>query len=276
MAHEGHGNHWERILGDVAQIRRWLPVMVERGRLIGPPPQGGALPDGATFAIGWPDTPLCGLALISAVQETAQPRFVLVSGYPLAAKGIRRRLLVERINPWQNGIEAWITTRLPSGDGPDLTFFDTHFYANRHRLRVGLEAEFILAGLAYTAEVAHPKPVVITKPETIRAMRQGTERPDDLSPIEFHLEGAAMLFPHDKYAPDEYQFQSPVKAVETFDAFDTRITRLTVTVARPMESESDEIDIDLYVSDLMWRTSERPRPGADVGGILWLQGRLAA
>ncbi len=272
MAHEGHGNHWQGLVGERV-TDRWLPIMVERGRLIDPRTDGSS-PNSTTLGIAWPDTPLGGLALIS--RKTAETNFVLVSGYPFAVKGVRHRLLIEQIFPWQNGIEAWIKASLPGGDGPDLTFFDTRFYANRRRLHIGSEAEFILAGLAYTAEVIHPEPVLITNPETIRVMRAKTDQPDSLDPIEVSMEGAAVLLPKDAYAPDEYQFQGPVKMVEAFDAFDMRIIKLRLTVARLRDTDATDIDIDLYVSDHVWRTGERPLSGSDVRGLFWLQGHLAA
>lgn len=274
MWHQGHGNHWQGIFDDDALMQHWLPVILEQGRLIEARPEGTPAP-GTTLGIAWPDLPLCGLSLVSAAPDQAGSRMVLFSAYPFAAKGTRRRLLVDQIIPWGEGAEAWIKTSSPDG-GPGLTFFDTRFYANRDRLSVGLEAEFILAGLAYFAEVAHPEPILITKPETIRAMRAGTERADDPSPIEVHMAGGATLFPRDQYAPDEYEFQGPVKRVETFELFDRHFTRLTLTVARLLEPNDADIDLDIYLGDHVWRSNERPLPGADVRGIFWLQGCLAA
>lgn len=274
MAHEGHGNHWQCIFEDLQLLMPLLPKMVERGRFIDKVEKGG-LADGATAGIAWPDTPLRALSLISGVHKNGVRQQLLVSGFPYAASGPRRRLVVEEIIPWQNGIEAWIKASPPGDGGPSLTFFDTRFYANHHLMKTGLEADFVLAGLAYFAEVAHPEPVLITKEDTIRAMRAGTAQADDLSPIEVRMEGAAMLFPRDDYAPDEYEFQAPVKMVETFDVFDRRMSKLTITVARLMDDNDPDIDIELFVGDHVWRSNERPMPGADIRGVLWLQGYLS-
>ena len=275
MAHEGHGNHWECIFEDVEQLTQFLPKMVERGRLIDKIDKGG-LADGDTVGIAWPDAPLRGLSLISGVRESGVPRQLFMSAFPYAASGLRRRLVVEEIIPWQNGIEGWIKASPPGDDGPSLTFFDTRFYANQRLMKRGLEAEFMLAGLAYFAEVAHTEPILITKEDTIRAMRAGTAQADDLSPIEVRMDGAAMLFPQDKYAPDEYEFHAPVKMIETFDVFDRRMAKLTITVARLLEADDPDIDLELFVGDHVWRSNERPMPGSDVQGVLWLQGCLSA
>lgn len=274
MAHEGHGNHWQCVFEDLQQLMRLLPTMIECGHFLDDVGKGG-LAEGATVGITWPNTPLRALSLISNVREGGVSHQHLVSGFPYAAGGLHQRLVIEEIIPWQNGIEAWIKASPPGDDGPSLTFFDTRFYANRHLMKVGLEAEFILAGLAYFAEVAHPEPVVIAKEDTIRAMRAGTAQADDLSPIEIHMEGAAILLPQDDYAPDEYEFQGPVKMIETFNVFDKAVTKLTLTVARLLDAIDSDIDIELFVGDHVWRTDERPLPGEDVRGLLWLQGFLS-
>jgi len=273
MAHEGHGNHWQSVLGDVEEIDRWLPLALQQGRL----DHGSKASPAAGEAIGiiWPDSHLCCLSIVSAASENPKPELVLTSAYPFAARGTRHRLKVDEIVPWQNGLEAWIKTRVPGIDGLSLTFFDSRYYASRDRLSVGVEAEFIIAGLAYTAEVAHPEIVRIDEPEKIRAMRAGTERADDLSPIEIDLKGAAILFARDEYAPDEYEFSGPVRTIESFDAFGTRITCLTSTLLRLVDSDDLDFDVTLYISDHAWRTNERALPGADVRGFLWLQGYLA-
>src|SRR5581483_8843074 len=101
---------------------------------------------------------------------------------------------------------AWIKTRVPGIDGLSLTFFDSRYYASRDRLSVGVEAEFIIAGLAYTAEVAHPEIVRIDEPEKIRAMRAGTERADDLSKIKINMRGFAFFFVRKKSPQEDYVF----------------------------------------------------------------------
>lgn len=275
MAYEGHGNHWQCLFDVENGIRDWLPVMVERGCLIDPRPANDGLGAGEVVGIAYPDTPLRTLSLIVGMRKNGTMRQVLASAYPFAVKGVRRRLVVEDVIPWQGDIEAWIRTSFPDGDGPELTFFDSRYYANKKRIGVGMEADFILAGMAYFAEVVHPEPILIETPDVIRAMRAGTDRADDPSPVEVRMEGAAILFPREERAPHEYEFQAPVTAVEAFDLLGRRMVRLTVTVARLIDHEDEDVAIDLYVSDHVWGSNERPMPGADVRGLMWLQGYLA-
>lgn len=273
--HEGHGNHWECVVENVEDLlENDLRVMLEHGRLIDPRPDR-PLQDGDVVGLSYGDTPLRALSLIAGRRDGDQLGQVFASGYPFAVQGVRHRLVIDEIIPWQEGMEAWIKASFPDGDGPQLGFFDTRYYAHHSRLKVGMEADFVLAGLAYSAEVAHPEPVTITDPAVIQSMRQGTNDPDDTSPIKILLTGGAFLFPREDYAPDEFEFQAPVKAAQPFELRGRRLVRLTVTLVRLLDRVDEDIDIDLYVAEHVWRSNERPMPGADVQGVMWLQGYLA-
>jgi len=76
---------------------------------------------------------------------------------------VHHRLTIETISPWQAGFEAWIEAGW--NEGPSVTFFDTRYYANRERYRIGKTYGFVLAGLAYLVEVTRPAPILITDPE---------------------------------------------------------------------------------------------------------------
>ena len=51
-----------------------------------------------------------------------------------------------------------------------------------------------------------------------------------------------------------------------------RITRLKVTVLRLSELDVEDVNLEVYVDEARWESNERPMPGADVRGLLWLQG----
>ncbi len=275
--HEGHGDHWHTLEREQDMVAdRWLRRSVEQGKLLETGRPSGPLAEGEAVGIQWSETPLRILSLIAGMpNDDGELGNVLASAYPCADKGIKHRLVIEEVWPWENGIEGWVKAIFPNDAGPSLTFFDTHYYANRHRYQVGAEADFVLAAVAYHAEVAHPEPVFIEKLETIRAMRAGTEREGDDSPIEVRLEGAAILFPTEKFAPDDCEFQVPVKEIETFTLGELDVTRLSVTVLRLDQLDDEDINIDLYVPDHCWGSEERPAVGSDIKGLLWLQGYLA-
>lgn len=284
MPYQNHGDHWGCLSENVEEfVQRLSPLMLTHGRCIDPHPSDrrsgsdGILAAGESIGLVWPESPLCGLSVISGLEESGAVSQVLMSSYPFVITGARYTLTVMEIIPWSNGVEAWIKACPPNSEGPLLTFFDTRYYAYRDRLRIGQQAEFALAGLVYAAEVVHPEPILITDPDAIRKLRVETSELDEITPMELQTEGAAILLPGDEEeAPDDYQFQGPVKAVETVTVFDQSITRFTATVARlPKPGDADiDLDIELYVANHAWRTEERPVWGSDVRGYVWLQGCL--
>lgn len=86
------------------------------------------------------------------------------------------------------------------------------------------------------------------------------------SSINIQLAGRAFLFPREDFAPDEFEFQAPVKAVQPFERLGQRMVRLTVTLVRLLGRVDEDIDIELYVAEHVWRSNERPMPGADRPG----------
>ncbi|CUW37141.1 conserved protein of unknown function [Magnetospirillum sp. XM-1] len=274
--YEGHGSHWKCLVEDLDKAEdEWLRPTLTNGRVIDKW-SSGPLAMREAVGIAWPDTPLRILSIVvGETGQDGQPGNVFASAFPWAAHGTRHCLVIDNVQSWSNGLEGWITASFPEGDGPSLTFFDTRFYANKDRYAVGKEMDFILGAVAYQATVVHPEPVFIEKIETIRAMRAGSEREGDDSPIEVQMAGAAILFPRDDLSPGDHEFQGPVREVQTFDLSGRQITRLSVTLSRIHERESEDVNVTIYVEEGHWGSNERPLPGADVQGMLWLQGYLS-
>ena len=274
-ADAGHGDHWGCLEEEVSELPdRWLRRAVADG-MMADHREPGPLEEGEAIGIVWPaEGSLRVLSLIAGVSdEDGEVRNVLASAYPYAHTGRVYRLVIEDIIPWANGIEGWLTASFAGEDGPIVTFFDTRFYAHNQEYRIGMEADFILSGLAYRAVDAHPDPVFITDPDRIRAMRAGTDRADDESPVEIRLNGAAILIPRSDADPDDYEFQAPVLERERFDLNGRQVMRLTATVMRLSDSDRD-ISIDIYVGEHGWGNDARPSVGSDVQGVLWLQGHM--
>lgn len=270
---ERHGDHWSCLEENLDALEdSWLRKALEQGHVVDQRPNG-PLSEGDVVGIAWPDLPLRVLTLIVGERNEAGDLCnVMASAYPWAFEGVSHHLVIDDIQPWESGIGAWVTAGFPDGDGPSLTFFDTRYYANKSHYQVGQEANFVLAAVAYRAEVVHPEPVLIEKLETIRAMRAGTPNEGDDSPIEIQLAGAAMLLPRDDALPGDHEFQGPVKEVEQFELNGRRVMRLALTMVRLLERDDADIDVYLYVDERRWSNDERPTPGTDIRGVFWLQG----
>lgn len=239
-------------------FENWLPTVTYGGKRL-EPREAGQLAVGETIGLVGPDdAPLATLIIMTGVEDDeGGTSHAGVSAYPYAVEGGRCRLVVRDVTPWDGDMEGWVTVSVPHSDVV-FTFFDTRFYINHSRYVVGEEADFVLAGLAYGAFVDD---------------RQAL----DLGERSLDLKGAAMLVHHDEADPDDYDFMAPVQASEPTAMGPFPLTRATVTVLRPdcADGVARDLVIPLYVPDRCWRGEARPRPGDDLSGSLWLQGRLA-
>lgn len=239
-------------------FENWLPTVTYDGKAL-ERREAGQLAVGETIGLVGPaEATLATLIVMTGVDDgEGGSRHVGVSAYPYAVDGARYRLVVREVTPWEGDMEGWVTVSVPHSDVL-FTFFDTRFYANHRRYVVGEEMEFLLAGLAYGAYVDDRQTL-------------------DLGERTLELKGAAMLVHHDEADPDDYDFMAPVQASAPTAMGPFPLTRTVVTVLRPDCSDGKERDlvIPLYVPERCWRGDARPRPGDDLSGSLWLQGRLA-
>src|SRR5262249_50721676 len=151
--------------------------------------------------------------------------------------------------------EGWLVGSIPNAEGPEFTFFDTHFFQYGKSYSYGMEANFALAGLCYWAGVIR---------QESKLVRMSHYRDGDFNPREFLMAGAAMLVPHEesRLGPDTYQFQGPAKQVEALETPFGNVTLVTATVVRVgLTGSWVDVDIGLYVPDRVWATNERPAPG---------------
>ena len=206
----------------------------------------------------WPhDTPLRILMLLSPrEQEDGSAGTFLEALYPMSADGAAVRLVIEEMQPWANGFEGRLRARFADGDGRSFVFFDTRFYRNAERYTVGMEADFNLSGLAMKAWVGHEEMVHIPEETTLR--------------------GQSFLIRWDKFPEDTYVFRGPVIGVATFDMGKRKIVTLSIKTLRYATVDGNIADVVLpvHVDSEKWGNNERPMPGADAQGFLWLHGYL--
>jgi len=183
----------------------------------------------------------------------------LVSAYPEADGGHVWPVTVRELVPWANGVEGQI-----AGDcnGATVSFFDTRFYANGHKYRVGETYDFQMGALAYTLGPALDKEALL----------------DDGTGAKVSFRGACAYMPaslgNEDADIDDLWFHSPLGGkVEADQLADRRMSVYPITIAIP---QGFEMNLDLYAADHAVLPSLADRkPGDDLEGFLWLQGRLA-
>ncbi len=176
------------------------------------------------------------------------------TAYPMALDGVVHEVTVDGIEEWANGLEGQVVGSI----GPAfLAFFDTRYYRNAGRYRVGENYPVALAAFAYTLREAEPQ--TITDPEG----RKHSTR------------NVAGYRPFPRGDVDDFVYQFPVKSVGTVQLCGRTVYRLLVPLFRlPDESgEHRDIDITLYAAEHV-TGGYVPRVGDAVTGVLWLQGTL--
>jgi len=184
---------------------------------------------------------------------------VLATAYPEVQDGPVWPILIQEIIPWANGIEGQISGTSYGALG---RFFDTRFYANANKYRVGETYNFHMGALAYT--IGHA-------PETEAESSIGAK---------ISFKGASAYMPAssgsagDDAEIDDFWFHSPLEGEPSETALaDQTLTAYPIIMAIPN-------DVELHVTVFAARHTLASdmaliRPGDDMQGFLWLQGHLA-
>jgi hypothetical protein len=211
------------------------------------------------------------MGAVSIVVSTAGKTY-LHSGFPVVeSRSTPHRVRVIQIYERSFGLEACIAAEVGNAT---VVFFDPYYALSKQHYSVGSDVDVRFAGLAYTISVPTPG-------QTVHHPEIG-----DVS-----LDGAAILLPlanregiggetkgfglayiteHNSEADlDDYQFRAPVQAVSSETFLGVDIARVMATVMRP----DDETPFDLEIAFLPRSPdAERVVAGADISGVLWLQG----
>lgn len=275
------GAHWEAFdeQGAEAMLAE-LPTYLRDARLPEPLPlpahPAHAVPD--TWAEGlhlfWPDARR-GLAITTRLDAEAK-QMLVVSIYPHCGDATEFDLEIDEVHVWESGVEAQIDASLSEAS---LSFFDTHYIWTRSEYERGRTLRFSLTGLAYDAAPCTVFELPFTpNPEQVawdaqRALARGET--DYQPPNTIQLAGMAVFIPVAEWDIDDYSFRGPVKAVDAFDDFLGQAGwKVRVTIMRALDTETDDIDLDIFVTERAWQGDAPPQAGQDIEGRLWLQGKM--
>lgn len=214
-----------------------------------------------------------GLGLVICIGQEGGEPIAFGTEFPMCLHGSQHRLRLEQIYVWDNGIEAQIECSL----GPaSITFYDTDFVNNQEWYAEHAEHEFLLIGIAYDAAPSVSHEFIMERDEEyFEAMQWLTGqdcRPEDGSMTELYsMDGMASLLPLGQLDRDDYQFCGPIQTIRREVMLGQPVWRMRVTVLR--EAESD-MNLDIIVTQRVWRGTQEPQVGDNIQGVLWLQGRM--
>lgn len=243
----GHGDHWGCVFRSVEQ-----DILVDLIRKV---VEGDNRPErfrapGGGAAYRSTETPVRICVLVA--DDT------LASAYPDAEGGPIWPVLVREIVPWSNGIEGQITGEC---HGAAVSFFDTHFYANKDRYHLGEEYNFHMSAFAYVVNRAADNEVDIGDGTKVSLKGARAYMPANLG----SNQGADI---------DEFWFHSPLESPPTQSSFaGRRLLTLPITMALP---DQFDMSVPLYMADHALDVPARDlQVEDDLEGYLWLQGYLA-
>ena len=177
----------------------------------------------------------------------------VLTAYPEVQGGPLWPLKLVATTPWQGGIEGHLTGECM---GAEVRFFDTRFYVNKGKYRLGETYNFRMGALAYKLGPSQSWEVEIEGGANVS------------------FAGACAYMPAGDGADlDDYWFHSPLEGeVSSATLNDVALRGYPVTLALPSDFE---MSLTLFAAPHTEDPNvQRIVPGEDLQGYLWLQGYL--
>ena len=296
MKNQGHGSHWETVLGEESIFTKLKEILLNGDVLskrkadvvmdIGPEEK-----DMYTLICPIFKSPLNFMTII-AENNGSNP---LKSIYPFVKEGALLKGKITEIEIWDNNVEAVVT--MESGEGCEISFFATDYHINKEKYHIGAYCEVRLAAFAYECEVLNTQDLLIplgddeAKNFLVELEKNiGNEFGEDtakksmasVSKIfgaglddEMFLDASniASLYPVSNDYKDDYRFLCPVQYVRTFEMMGLRMLQVGIFVGN---FDVGLLPLPLFVRESMFDGQDNPKPeaGQSVGGVCWLQGHL--
>ena len=265
------GSHWDAFYESADEVFRTLPERLPTGmRQRG---FGDTYPGPHELPESWPKGiyvcwPNCRQGLIVTLRQS-EGRVEVVNVSPFAEIGQQVRLEIKKVHVWSSGAEAQVEA---DWCGVPLSFFDLNFLSSRGWYEVGRHLDFILAGIAYSARPATAEKLAVDHDSPLSGWLGGESGLNLGGDLGISLEGSSIFLPVDDWDRDDYSFRGPVREVTAVgDWLGQSGWRVKVCI---IQADSEDLELDVYVTGRSWPGVEPPEVGQDIEGTLWLQGRL--
>lgn len=284
MKDQGHGSHWETVLGEESIVAKLKEIVQNSGVLSRKRTKvdfGAGPEEKDVFTLVCPtseDSPLDFMTLLAENDGYNE----LVSAYPFVREGALLNGKITDIEIWNNNVEAVVTMEF--GEDREISFFATDYNINKAKYQVGAYCEVRLASFAYECKVQDTQKLSFKlEGDAAKNFRSNLGedirnelgvKENDESPIQFDASEMTLLLPISDDYKDDYKFLSPVQSVSTFEILGVRMLELGIFVDEGLGG--DRIALPLFVRESMFGGQDNPKPetGQSVGGVCWLQGHL--
>ena len=283
MKNQGHGSHWETVLGEESIVAKLKEIVQNSGVLSRKRTKvdfGAGTEEKDVFTLVCPtseDSPLDFMTLLAENDGYNE----LVSAYPFVREGALLNGKITDIEIWNNNVEAVVTMEF--GEDREISFFATDYNINKEKYRVGAYCDVRLAAVAYECKVQDTQKLSFQlKGDAAKNFRSqlgqevrekiGTDKHDE-SPISFDTSEMTMLLPISEDYRDDFRFVSPVQYVSPFGVLGVRMLQVEIFVGN---FDVGLLPLPLFVRESMFDGQDNPKPktGQSVGGVCWLQGHL--
>lgn len=283
MKDQGHGSHWETVLGEESIVAKLKEIVQNSGVLSRKRTKvdfGAGPEEKDVFTLVCPiseDSPLDFMTILAETNGYNE----LVSGYPFVREGALLKGKITDVEIWDNNVEAVVTMEF--GKDREISFFATDYNIIKDKYQVGAYCEVRLAAFAYECKVQDTQKLSFQlKGDAAKKFRAnlgkeimekiGMDEHDE-SPISFDTSEMTMLRPISEDYKDDYRFVSPVQYVSSFEVLGVRMLQVGIFVD---DIDAARLPLPLFVRESMFGGQDNPKPevGKSVSGAFWLQGHL--
>jgi len=193
-----------------------------------------------------------------------------ISGYPFVRDGEKLHLKITEIKEWNNKYEAAIVAETKGKQ--TVSFFDTKYYKNKEKYKIGNYYTFAISALGYNVECLKDKLFSFEGQKAVdwlaKIGKEPTITPNgEVEPIVFDLSELVSYLPQEDEFPDDAMFQSPVMTLEKISAFQVDLYKFKIQIFR-----DPDVFLDLYAKDSFFE--KEPTTDDSLRGVIWLQGYL--
>ena len=283
MKDQGHGSHWETVLGEESIVAKLKEIVQNSGVLSRKRTKvdfGAGPEEKDVFTLVCPiseDSPLDFMTLLAENDGYNE----LVSAYPFVREGALLKGKITDIEIWDNNVEAVVAMEF--GKDREIGFFTTDYNINKDKYKVGAYFEVKLVAFAYECKVQDTQKLSFQlEGDAAKKFRAnlgkeimekiGMDEHDE-SPISFDTSEMTMLRPISEDYKDDYRFVSPVQYVSSFEVLGVRMLQVGIFVD---DIDAARLPLPLFVRESMFGGQDNPKPevGKSVSGAFWLQGHL--
>ena len=138
----GHGNHWETLYDVDEYVKEKLTRDFQDSKLVCRHTcmdvKGSSERVEEVVCLRYGDDHFANQILV--VSDSSEDSRFLFSGYPVALDGIIQTVTIDRVDPWEYGIEGWIHANVTDVQ-VSVSFFDPMYFAGSDQLVPGQQVE---------------------------------------------------------------------------------------------------------------------------------------